>query len=79
MDVVPNDAELDDSRGVSTSDCRKQAPQECGGGSMDERQASERSPREQGVEANGHRSIMGWMGSRRSILNRRDGSQLFAP
>jgi len=49
MNVVPNDAELDDSRGVSASDCGKQASQECGGGSMDERQASERSPREQGV------------------------------
>ena len=79
MDVVSNDAELDDSRGVSVSDCGKQAPQECGRGCMDERQASERSPRKQGVEANGHPSIIGWMGPRRSILNRRDGSQLFAP
>jgi hypothetical protein len=74
MDVVADDAELDDPPGVSASNFGQQASQERGGARMDERQASERGPREERIKANGHRSIIGWVDHRRSILNRRDGS-----
>ncbi len=55
MQVVPNDSHLDDSSAVPASDLRQGATQERGGARVDERQPTKGRPRQERIQADGHR------------------------